>query len=122
MPRSRRSGAGSWRRIRAGVAISPPAWLGSTEGVLAGEIMPGADSMWGNLQPALAYAVQFGVPGAKEGYERMTGAQDWPALRDQFSAARPVSKRRQRPSGGSSLAAVCGLSVSSAINWSATKR
>ena len=37
-------------------------------------------------------------------------------------AARATSNRRQRPSGGTSLAAVCGLMRSSAISWSATKR
>ena len=87
-------GSGPWyaseAEMYAATYAQPPAWLGSTEGVLAGEILPGADAMWGNLQPALAYAVQFKVPGAKEGYERMTGAQNWPALRDQFNASRPV--------------------------------
>ena len=37
---------------------------------------------WGNLQPAIAYAVRHGVPGALAAYNRMTGASNWPTLRD----------------------------------------
>jgi hypothetical protein len=77
------------------------AWKGSTEGVLAGEIMPGAESMWGNLQPAIAYAVRHGVPGASDAYKRMTSASNWGALRDAFNY-RPVWS--VQPSGAVSVA------------------
>jgi hypothetical protein len=38
---------------------------------------PDATSYWGNLQPAIAYAVTHGVSGASAAYARMTGAPNW---------------------------------------------
>jgi hypothetical protein len=49
-------------------------------GALSGGNFPEATSYWGNLQPAIAYAVQHKVPGAKEAYARMTGAPNWPDM------------------------------------------
>lgn len=49
---------------------------------LRGAYFPDASSYWGNLQPALAYAVTHGVPGAAAAYARMTGDPGWP----QFTA------------------------------------
>lgn len=45
---------------------------------LRGAYFPDASSYWGNLQPALAYAVAHGVPGAAAAYARMTGDPGWP--------------------------------------------
>ena len=59
--------------------------FGETANTLSAEIMPGADSMWGNLQPAIAYAVRHGVTGALDAYNRMTGASNWPALASEFT-------------------------------------
>ncbi len=89
------TGAGPWFPD-AGAAYAAsytpqPTWFSTTEGVLAAEFDIGswALSMWGNLQPAIAYAVRHGVPGALEGYARMVGAKNWPELRTAFDA-RPV--------------------------------
>lgn len=65
------------------------------EGDLRGSYFPDATSYWGNLQPAMAYAVQFGVPGAREAYARMTGASNWPAMVSNFNVA-PVWSVRPR--------------------------
>lgn len=46
-------------------------------GPLRGAYFPDPTSYWGNLQPAIAYAVQHGVPGAQAAYTRMTGASNW---------------------------------------------
>ncbi|AXA93589.1 hypothetical protein [Massilia sp. YMA4] len=46
-------------------------------GPLRGAYYPEPTSYWANLQPALAYAVQHNVPGAREAYGRMTGAPNW---------------------------------------------
>jgi hypothetical protein len=86
------NGTGPWHATEAAAynatyAQTAPIWWGTTEGVLAGEIMPGDRAMWGNLMPALAYAVRFGVPGALDGYNRVIGATNWPALRDAFNVA-----------------------------------
>ncbi|MFO1270290.1 MAG: hypothetical protein U1F50_01170 [Rubrivivax sp.] len=51
-----------------------------TDGDLRGGYFPSSTSYWGNLQPALAYAVQHGVSGASAAYARMKGAANWPQL------------------------------------------
>jgi hypothetical protein len=35
---------------------------------------------WGNLMPAIAYAVDHGAPGAQAAFDRMTGASNWSAV------------------------------------------
>ncbi len=50
---------------------------------LRGAYFPDPTSYWGNFLPAIAYAVQHNVPGAREAYARMTGASNW----NQFEAA-----------------------------------
>ncbi|SFB74841.1 hypothetical protein SAMN05216204_101233 [Massilia yuzhufengensis] len=86
-------GTGPWyttdAQVYAATYANPPAWLGKSEGVLAAEYMPGVDAMWGNLMPAIAYAVRHGVPGAQEAYGRMVSASNWGTLRDAFGG-RPV--------------------------------
>ncbi len=87
------NGTGPWPESEAAFyALSfakPPAWFGSTEGTLAFEFQPDYSAavrgMWANLQPALAYAVQHGVPGALEGYQRMVKANNWPLFQAQFN-------------------------------------
>jgi hypothetical protein len=59
------------------------------EGDLRGSYFPDPTSYWGNLQPALAYAVRFGVTGADAAYARMTGASNW-YLFDDAADAQPV--------------------------------
>ncbi len=87
------TGAGPWfpnwnglyvatKAVSATGQLTP---FGTTQGQLFAEIMPGAESMWGNLQPALAYAVQHGVAGASDAYARMTSASNWPALATEFN-------------------------------------
>ena len=82
------SEAESYAQIATGLiaASAPTAWIGTTEGVLSGEIMPGEAAMWGNLMPSLAYAVRFGVPGALAAYERIVGAANWIPLAAAFNA------------------------------------
>ena len=52
---------------------------------LRGGNFPEAASYWGNLQPAIAYAVQHQVPGAVEAYRRMTSAANWGQLASDFN-------------------------------------
>lgn len=65
------------------------------DGDLRGSYFPDATAYWGNLQPALAYAVEYGVPGASLAYARMTGAANWNQLRDWFNIE-PVWSVRPR--------------------------
>lgn len=48
-----------------------------TEGDLRGGNFPSSTSYWGNLQPALAYAVEHGVEGAADAYLKMVSASNW---------------------------------------------
>lgn len=63
-----------WGAIYADTTKSPNP--GTALG-LRGAYYPEPTSYWGNLQPAIAYAVQHQVPGAVEAYERMTSAPNW---------------------------------------------
>lgn len=50
---------------------------------------PPEKNMWGNMVPAIAYAVRHGVPGAQAAYARLQGASNWKDLRAGFDQ-RPV--------------------------------
>jgi hypothetical protein len=54
-------------------------------GALSGGNYPEPTSYWGNLQPAIAYAVQHKVPGAQEAYARMRSAPNWRLINDRFN-------------------------------------
>ena len=69
-----------------------PDYRSKTEGVLGfdyGSAADAAKALWANLQPAIAYAVQHGVPGALDAYNRMVGASNWGSLQTAFNQ-RPV--------------------------------
>lgn len=55
-----------------------------------------ATSYWGNLQPAIAYAVEHGAAGAKEAYDRMVGASNWQSAASYFNTDTPVWSVRPR--------------------------
>jgi hypothetical protein len=55
-----------------------------------------ATSYWGNLQPAISYAVEQNAPGALEAYERMTHAPNWSRAAAQFDTSTPVWSVRPR--------------------------
>src|SRR5581483_1350411 len=52
---------------------------------LRGGNFPDATSYWGNLQPAISYAVQLNVTGATAAYNRMIGATNWSQLTAGFN-------------------------------------
>lgn len=56
-----------------------------TTGDLRGAYFPDGTSYWGNLLPAISYAVRHAVPGAAEAYARLTGASNWNSLIATFS-------------------------------------
>jgi hypothetical protein len=71
-------GSGPWYKnwgeiYAATVKVSNP----GVNGPLTGGNFPEATSYWGNLQPAIAYAVQQNVPGAQAAYARMRAASNW---------------------------------------------
>ncbi len=73
----------SWGAIYADTLKAPNP--GSAPGLRGGHY-PEATSYWGNLQPAIAYAVQHQVPGAAQAYQRMTSAANWQQLVLNFDA------------------------------------
>jgi hypothetical protein len=80
----------TWAEFYTATYATKPAWFGGTEGVLAGEYMDdAAKGMWGNLQPAISYAVRHGAPGALDAYNRMIRASNWPTIQAMFNT-RPV--------------------------------
>lgn len=57
------------------------------EGNLRGAYFPDATSYWGNLMPAIAYAVRHNAPGAAAAYARMTKAANWNSIVAGFAEA-----------------------------------
>jgi len=57
------------------------------DGPLRGSYFPEPTSYWGNMQPALAYAVDLAVPGARDAYNRMASASNWAQLNAGFDSS-----------------------------------
>lgn len=66
--------ADTWKTVNPG--ISPG---------LRGSYYPDGTSYWGNLQPAIAYAVQHQVAGAVVAYQRMATASNWQEIVTDFN-------------------------------------
>jgi len=99
----------NWGAVYAATYTPAPSWIGTkVDGPLRGEIMPGANSFWGNLQPAISYAVRHGVPGASAAYRRMVSAANWGDLEAQFLA---VPVWGVKPSGASRPAWMSGKAL-----------
>jgi hypothetical protein len=73
-------GAGPWYADWGAIyaATTGGANLPASGSTLRNGYFPDPTSYWGNLQPALAYAVTHEVPGALAAYTRMTSASNWP--------------------------------------------
>lgn len=56
-------------------------------GGLRGAYFPEPSSYWGNLMPAISYAVRHGVAGAKVAMARMLNADNWSLLENRFAEA-----------------------------------
>lgn len=82
------TGTGPWMASwNAAYNASTATWWGSTEGTLTGEFTSDnwGKSMWGNLHPAIAYAVRHSVPGALDGYNRMIAASNYDDIQATFN-------------------------------------
>lgn len=64
----------SWGEVYEATFGSPNTNCGNT---LNGYIADAETTYWGNLLPAIAYAVEDGAPGAQEAWDRLTGADNW---------------------------------------------
>ncbi|HEU4621967.1 MAG TPA: hypothetical protein VFS42_07065 [Burkholderiaceae bacterium] len=68
------------------------------EGITGGLLdayFPDPTSYWGDLQPAISYAVDHNVPGALTAYQRMTSASNWSQIVTGFNT-QPVWSVRPR--------------------------
>lgn len=74
----------NWGEIYAATMKAPNPGV---TGPLTGGNFPEATSYWGNLQPAIVYAVQHNVPGAQAAYSRMRNAPNWIALANGWNDA-----------------------------------
>lgn len=88
------------------------------DGNLRGGYFPDGTSFWGNLQPAIAYAVSHGVTGALAGYNRMIGAGNWSSIlatwnNDPIWGVKPTTLSPGTPPspGDSAPSAPTGLSL-----------
>jgi hypothetical protein len=72
----------NWGEIYAATLREPNPGV---TGPLTGGNYPEPSSYWGNLQPAIAYAVHHNVPGAMAAYTRMIGAPNWSNIASRFN-------------------------------------
>jgi hypothetical protein len=82
------TGAGPWYAnwgeiYRATLGATNP----GVDGPLRGGNFPEPSSYWGNLQPAIAYAVHHNVAGAMAAYTRMVTASNWNDIVTGFAIA-----------------------------------
>jgi hypothetical protein len=74
----------NWGEIyRATLGTANP----GVDGPLRGGNYPDPSSYWGNLQPAIAYAVRHNVAGAMAAYTRMLAASNWNDIATGFAMA-----------------------------------
>lgn len=66
---------GSWGEVARVMGLSTSGEMGQS---LVSGYPEEATSYWGNLMPAIAYAVDFGAAGAVEGWNRILSASNWP--------------------------------------------
>ncbi|NJK43737.1 MAG: Ig-like domain-containing protein [Pleurocapsa sp. SU_196_0] len=66
------------------------------DGALRGAYFPDCSSYWGNLQPALAYAVEHNISGATTAHARMTGAPNWQSFGESCNIAPVWSVRPKK--------------------------
>ena len=57
------------------------------DGTLRGGYWPSASGYWGNMLPALTYAVSNGLPGAQAAYNLITSAPNWGDFEDTVAAS-----------------------------------
>lgn len=92
------SGAGPWYPSW-GAAYAAAGFAYSTGTTLLGGYIDSdglATSYWGNLQPAISYAVEQGALGAQEAYDRMVGSPNWQSAALRFNTDTPVWSVRPR--------------------------
>jgi hypothetical protein len=86
------------------------------DGPLRGANFPEATSYWGNLTPALAYAVEHGVSGADAAYAKFTGASNYNLLTESYASA-PEWAISPNETSGVSMAGIGATTRVDSGNW-----
>jgi hypothetical protein len=96
-------GTGPWHTNWGTLYTAQKFWFPSTDnakvlgdGSRRSDIRSGDDptnptGYWGNLQPALSYAIRHNIPGAQTAYERMTMSPNWDIFKNNFSTDQGIS-------------------------------
>jgi hypothetical protein len=66
--------------VYAGTFTTPPACANTLHGGSGGDPAQASGGYWGNLLPAIAYAVDHGAAGAAASWARLTGASNWSSV------------------------------------------
>ena len=67
----------TWAQVYAATFPAPPACGNTLAGTSGSDPALAARGYWGNLIPAIAYAVDHGATGAGAAWARLTGATNW---------------------------------------------
>ena len=70
----------TWAEVYAATFAAPPACTNTLAGTSGSDPALAARGFWGNLLPAIAYAVDHGAPGAGAAWARLSGAANWNAV------------------------------------------
>lgn len=70
----------TWAEIYAATFTPPPSCGNTLNGTSGGAPSSASAGYWGNLIPAIAYAVDHGAPGAAQSWSRLTNATNWTSV------------------------------------------
>jgi hypothetical protein len=91
-----------WNATVEGGLVTNPIYDHVLKGGSGGQPSSASTGYWGNLMPAIAYAVDHGAPGAAAAWARLTGASNWPVVESSGFDDIPIWGIVPRPSGPSS--------------------
>jgi len=92
-----------WSQVYSATFDPPPACANTLADGDAG-VTGAATGYWGNLLPAISYAVDHGATGAAAAWARLTGATNWAALRGSGFGNTPIWGVTPRTRGDSIFA------------------
>jgi hypothetical protein len=76
----------SWGQVYQGTIGAPNTSCGTTlQGSSGGDPLSAATGYWGNLLPAIAYAVDHGATGAAASWTRLSTAANWSTVQNSFN-------------------------------------
>jgi hypothetical protein len=70
----------TWAQVYAATYAVPPPCGNTLHGNSGGDPAYASTGYWGNLIPAIAYAVDHGAAGAAQSWARLTGASNWSTI------------------------------------------